>query len=339
MEPKSESKAREKKLIFSGIAPSGTPALGNYIGALRNWAALQDEYDCIYCVVDMHAITLRRDPAELRKKSRDMLTLCIALGIDPERSLLFYQSHVSGHAELAWILNCFTYMGELGRMTQFKDKSSKHEDNINAGLFTYPVLMAADILLYNVDLVPIGDDQRQHMEICRDIAIRFNNIYGDVFTVPEAYYGKVGARIMSLQEPDRKMDKSETANPNNTIFLLDDADTVISKFKRALTDSGSEVRFAEDKPGVSNLMTIYSALTGRTMPEIEAEFDGAGYGKFKLAVGEAVVETLRPIWKRFGELTADKAYVDGVIRASAEKASAMAEITLNKVKDKVGFPA
>lgn len=329
---------REKPLIFSGIAPSGTPALGNYLGALRNWAALQDEYDCVYCIVDMHAITLRRDPAELRKKGRDMLTLCIALGIDPEKSLLYYQSHVSGHAELSWILNCFTYVGELGRMTQFKDKSRKHEDNINSGLFTYPVLMAADILLYNADLVPIGDDQRQHMEICRDIAMRFNNIYGDVFTIPEAYYGKVGARIMALQEPDKKMDKSEKVNLNNSIFLLDDADTIIGKFKRAMTDSGNEVRFAEDKPGVSNLMTIYSALTGRGMAEIEQEFEGAGYGKFKLAVGEAVVEEFRPIWKRFDELSADKTYVDGVIKSSAEKARAMAEVTLRKVKKKVGFP-
>jgi len=333
-----KSEATSKKLIFSGIAPSGTPALGNYIGALKNWAALQDEYDCIYCIVDMHAITLRRDPAELRKKSRDMLTLCIALGIDPDKSLLYYQSHISGHAELAWILNCYTYMGELGRMTQFKEKSRKHEDNINAGLFTYPVLMAADILLYNADLVPIGDDQRQHLEICRDIAMRFNGVYGDVFTIPEAYYGKVGARIMSLQEPERKMDKSETANPNNTIFLLDSADTVIAKFKRAVTDSGGEVRFAADKPGISNLMTIYSSLTGKNMAEIEREFDGVGYGKFKLAVGEAVVEELRPVWKRFEELTANKPYIDGVIKTSAEKARAAAEATMRTVRKKVGFP-
>ncbi|MDR3238904.1 MAG: tryptophan--tRNA ligase [Clostridiales bacterium] len=331
-------KTAEKKIIFSGMQPTGIPSLGNYLGALKNWVSLQDEYRCIYCVVDMHALTIRQDPAALRAKARELLALCLAMGIDPEKSLLYFQSHVPGHAELAWILNCFTYMGELNRMTQYKDKSLKHADNVNAGLFTYPVLMAADILLYGADLVPIGDDQRQHLELCRDIAIRFNHMYGDVFPVPEAYYGKVGARIMSLQEPEKKMSKSESENPNNVVYLLDRPDTVLSKFKKAVTDSGSEVRFDPDKPGISNLLTIYAAVTGADAAQAEREFAGSGYSDFKRRVGEAVVESLRPIQTRFDALIRDKEALDGLIKTHAERANALAGRMLRKVKKKIGYP-
>lgn len=326
-----------KKTLFSGMQATGSLTLGNYLGALKNWVTLNEEYECFYSVVDMHSITVRQDPAELRKRARSLLTLYIAAGLDPERNCIYYQSHVSGHAELSWILNCFTYMGELSRMTQFKDKSAKNEDNINAGLFTYPVLMAADILLYQADVVPVGIDQMQHLEITRDIAERFNNIYGDVFTIPEAYLGKIGAKIMSLQEPTKKMSKSDE-NLNASIYLSDDPDTVIRKFKRAVTDSGSEIMYSEDKPGIKNLMDIYSAVTGKKSEEIEKEFDGKGYGDFKLAVGESVADLLRPIQKRVEELTKDKAYIDGIIKANGEKANCVANKTLRKVQKKVGFP-
>lgn len=326
-----------KKTLFSGMQATGSLTLGNYLGALKNWVTLNEEYECFYSVVDMHSITVRQDPAELRKRARSLLTLYIAAGLDPERNCIYYQSHVSGHAELSWILNCFTYMGELSRMTQFKDKSAKNEDNINAGLFTYPVLMAADILLYQADVVPVGIDQMQHLEITRDIAERFNNIYGDVFTIPEAYLGKIGAKIMSLQEPTKKMSKSDE-NLNASIYLSDDPDTVIRKFKRAVTDSGSEIMYSEDKPGIKNLMDIYSAVTGKKSEEIEKEFDGKGYGDFKLAVGESVADLLRPIQKRVEELTKDKAYIDGIIKANGEKANYVANKTLRKVQKKVGFP-
>lgn len=326
-----------KKMLFSGMQATGDITLGNYLGALKNWVNLCDEYECFYCVVDLHSITVRQEPAELRRRARNLLMLYIAAGLDPEKNCIYYQSHVSGHAELSWILNCFTYMGELNRMTQFKDKSAKHADNINGGLYTYPVLMAADILLFQSDVVPIGADQKQHLELTRDIAQRFNNIYGDVFTIPEPYVGKAGARIMSLQDPTKKMSKSDE-NPNASIYVMDDKDTIIRKFKRAVTDSDNSIVYREDKPGIRNLMDIYSVASGKTIEEIEREFDGKGYGDFKLAVGETVADVLEPIHKRFEELSKDKAYVDGIIKANAEKAGYVANKTLRKVQKKVGFP-
>ena len=326
-----------KKSLFSGMQATGTLTLGNYLGALKNWVDLEDEYECFYCVVDLHSITVRQNPAELRKRARDLLTLYIAAGLNPEKNCIYYQSHVSAHSELAWILNCFTYMGELNRMTQFKDKSKKHADNINAGLFTYPVLMAADILLFQSDVVPVGSDQKQHLEITRDIAERFNSIYGEVFTIPEPYIGKVGARIMSLQEPTKKMSKSDE-NPNASIYLMDDPDTIIRKFKRAVTDSDNEIRYSEEKPGIRNLIDIYSSATGKTIPEIEKEFASSGYGDFKLAVGEAVVSLLKPIQDKFAELSKDKAYINSIIKNNADKANYYANKTLRKVQKKVGFP-
>ena len=328
-----------KKIIFSGMQPTGMPHIGNYLGALKNWVALQDEYRCVYCIVDMHSLTVRQDPAVLRKRSRDLLLLYIAMGLNPEQVIIYFQSHVSGHAELTWILNCFTYMGELNRMTQYKEKSQKNEDNVNAGLFTYPVLMAADILLYNADLVPIGDDQKQHLEICRNIAIRFNNIYGDVFTVPEAYFPKIGARIMGLAEPEKKMSKSDSINENNIVYLLDKPDVIMNKFKRAVTDSGDIIKYSQDKPGISNLLSIYSAAVGVDIKQAECEFEGKGYGDFKRTVGEAVIELVRPIQQRFDELNENKDYIDGIIRTNAEKANTTALRTLRKVQKKVGFPA
>ena len=326
-----------KRTLFSGMQATGNLTLGNYLGALKNWVSIADDYQTFYCVVDMHSITIRQDPAELRKRARTLLTLYIAAGLDPEKNCIYYQSHVSGHAELAWILNCFTYMGELSRMTQFKDKSAKHADNINAGLFTYPVLMAADILLYQADVVPVGIDQKQHLELARDIAIRFNNLYGDVFTVPEVYLGKTGAKIMSLQDPTKKMSKSDE-NPNASVYLMDDPDTVIRKFKRAVTDSEACVRYREEQPGIRNLIDIYCACTGKTPAEVEREFDGKGYGDFKIAVGESVVSVLKPLQDRFTELSRDKAYIDKVIKENAEKASYFSNKTLRKVQKKVGFP-
>ncbi len=290
-----------------------------------------------YCVVDLHSITVRQDPAVLRKRARDLLTLYIAAGLDPEKNCIYYQSHVSGHAELSWILNCFTYMGELNRMTQFKDKAAKHADNINAGLFTYPVLMAADILLFQSDVVPVGADQMQHLEITRDIAQRFNGIYGDVFTIPEAYLGKTGKKIMSLQDPAKKMSKSDE-NPNASIYLMDDPDAIIRKFKRAVTDSEACVRYSEDQPGIKNLIDIYSSVTGKTPEETEKEFDGKGYGEFKLAVGESVAALLKPVQDKFNELSKEKTYIDGIIKANDEKANYYALKTLRKVQKKVGFP-
>ena len=327
-----------KKISFSGMQATGTLQLGNYLGALKNWLDLEDEYECFYCVVDLHSITVRQNPAELRKKARNVLTLYIAAGLDPEKNCIYYQSHVPAHAELSWILNCFTYMGELNRMTQYKDKAAKHSENINAGLFTYPVLMAADILLFQSDIVPVGSDQKQHLEITRDIAERFNGIYGDVFTVPEGYFGKAGARIMSLQEPSKKMSKSDE-NPNASIYLTDDRDTIIRKFKRAVTDSDNEIRYADDKPGISNLIDIYGAVTGKSIEEIEKEFVGSGYGDFKLAVGESVADMLDPVLKRYNELSMDKAYINNVIKSNGEKANYYANKTLRKVQKKIGFPA
>ncbi|MCI9570688.1 MAG: tryptophan--tRNA ligase [Lachnospiraceae bacterium] len=326
-----------KKTLFSGMQATGNLTLGNYLGALKNWVSISDNYQTFYCVVDMHSITIRQDPAELRKRARTLLMLYIAAGLDPEKNCIYYQSHVSGHAELTWILNCFTYMGELNRMTQFKDKAAKHADNINSGLFTYPVLMAADILLFQADVVPVGIDQMQHLELTRDIAIRFNNLFGDVFTVPEAYIGKTGAKIMSLQNPEKKMSKSDE-NPNGSIYLMDDMDTVIRKCKRAVTDSEGCVRYCDGQPGVKNLIDIYCSCTGKAPAEVEREFDGRGYGEFKMAVGEAVVSILKPLQERFAELSQDKVYIDRMIKENAEKATYFSNKTLRKVQKKVGFP-
>ena len=327
----------DKKVLFSGMQATGNLTLGNYLGALKNWVTLSDEYECFYSVVDMHSITIRQDPAELRRRARALLTLYIAAGLDPEKNCIYYQSHVSGHAELAWILNCFTYMGELNRMTQFKDKAAKHADNINAGLFTYPVLMAADILLYQTDLVPVGIDQMQHLELTRDIAQRFNAIYGDVFTIPEAYIGKVGAKINSLQNPEKKMSKSDE-NPNASIYLMDDADTIMRKFKRAVTDSEACICYRDEQPGIKNLINIYCTCTGKTPDEAVAEFSGRGYGELKAGVGEAVVSVLNPLQAEVDRLSKDKAYLDSIIRENAEKANYFAAKTLRKVQKKVGFP-
>ncbi len=331
-------KPEKKPIIFSGIQPSGTLTLGNYIGALKNFSKLQDDYDCIYSIVDMHAITVRQNPAELRRRCLELAAIYIASGIDPKKSLIYCQSHVSGHAELAWILNCFTYMGEMNRMTQFKDKSAKHADNINVGLFTYPVLMAADILLYQTNLVPVGHDQKQHLEICRDIAQRFNGIYGDVFTIPEGYIPKVGARIMSLQEPTRKMSKSD---PEDTfVALTDDPDTIRRKIKRAVTDSDGEIRFdPENKPGVSNLLSIMSALGAGEIDALVNEMQGQGYGALKNRVADCVIAALEPMQTEYKRLIADKAYLQGVLDENAKTASYLATKTLRKVQKKVGFAA
>ena len=331
----------QKKRILSGIQPSGDLTLGSYLGAIRNWAALADEYDCYYMMADMHTITVRQVPAELRRHTLVQLAAYIASGLDPEKNVLFVQSHVPAHAQLGWVLDCYTMFGELSRMTQFKDKSAKNADNINGGLFTYPALMAADILLYQPDLVPVGEDQKQHVELCHTIARRFNGIYGDVFKLPEPFVPKVGARIMSLTNPTAKMSKSENEDTGR-VLLMDTPETIMRQFKRAITDSDTEncVRFdRENKPGVANLMAIYSAVTGKTYDQIETEFAGCGYGKFKPAVGEAVVETLRPIREEATRLMKDKGYLESVYKAGAEKAGYVAEKTLRKVYKKVGFVA
>ncbi len=326
-----------KKTIFSGMQATGVLHLGNYLGALNNWVQLSEEYNCFYCVVDEHAITVRQDPAKLRKAARNVLMMYIASGLDPKKNCIYYQSHVSAHAELAWILNCYTYMGELSRMTQFKDKASKHADNINAGLFTYPTLMASDILLYQADLVPVGIDQQQHLELTRDIAIRFNNIYGDVFTIPEVYLGKTAKKIMNLQEPLKKMSKSDE-NENSCVYLLDRPDNIMRKFKRAVTDNEATVRYTDEQPGIKNLIEIYSACSDKTPEDIEKEFDGRGYGDFKMAVGEVVIDRLRPIQEVYDDLAKNKDYVDSIIKENAEKANYFANKTLRKVQKKIGFP-
>ncbi len=328
----------DKKRILSGIQPSGALTLGNYIGALRNWVELQnnDEYECYYMLADLHTITVRQVPKDFRKNALDLLALFIAAGIDPDKSPVFFQSHVPAHAQLSWVLTCNTYMGELSRMTQYKDKSQKHAGNINAGLFTYPSLMAADILLYQADLVPVGADQNQHLELTRDLANRFNNAYSETFKVPEGYIPKVGARIMSLQDPTQKMSKSDS-NENGYILLLDTPEVIVRKIKRAVTDSGSEVKRGEGKAGVENLMNIYSAVTGSSMEKIEERFDGKGYGVFKAEVADAVVEALRPIQERYRELMENKDYLEQVYRKGAEAASRTAAKTLSKVYRKVGF--
>ena len=327
----------DKKILYSAAQPTNNLTIGNYIGAVKNWVDLQDEYDCVFAIANMHAITVRQNPAELRKNTLSLLALYIACGIDPKKCVLYLQSHVPAHAELAWVLNTFTYVGEMERMTQFKDKSAKHADNINMGLMDYPVLMAADILLYQADVVPVGVDQRQHLEITRDIAIRFNNIYSPTFTVPEGVYVKVGAKINDLLDPSKKMSKS-AENVNGSVFISDDRDTVIRKFKRAVTDSDACVKYdPQNKPGVSNLLSIYSVFSGKTVEECEREFEGKGYGDFKLAVGEAVADKLAPIQAEQARLLADKAYLDGVLKDGAESAARRANRTLSKVYKKIGF--
>ncbi len=325
----------KKKRIFSGIQPSGELTLGSYMGAIRNWVALQDEYECLYCIVDEHAITVRQEPALLRKRSIAQLAQYLACGLDPEKNIMFIQSHVPQHAELAWILGCYTQFGELSRMTQFKAKSAQHADNITAGLFTYPVLMAADILLYQADLVPVGEDQRQHVELTRDIAQRFNSVYSDTFTLPEAFIPKMGARLMSLDDPTTKMSKSL---PEGCVNLMDPPEVIMKKFKRAVTDCETAVKFdKEHKPGISNLLTIYCAATGKTVEEAEQIFAGQGYGVFKPAVGEAVVELLRPIREESERIMGDKAYLERIYQTGAERARYLANKTISKVQRKVGF--
>ena len=330
-----------KKIILSGIQPTGVFTLGNYLGAVRSWKQMQEDYNCYYFIADLHSMTIHIDPQKRRQQTREAFALLLACGIDPEKSLVFVQSHNKCHAEMGWIMDCCSQFGELSRMTQFKDKSAKNSENINGGLFTYPALMAADILLYQPDYVPVGEDQKQHVELCRNIVQRFNGIYGDVFKMPEPYIPKVGARVMSLSDPGAKMSKSDK-DPNGSIYLMEKPEDILRKFKRAVTDSDTEncVRFdPEHKPGVANLMGIYSAVTGRSYDEIEKEFAGKGYGAFKPAVGEAVVETLRPIREEATRILGDKAYLESVYRAGAQKASYVAEKTLRKVYKKVGFVA
>ena len=327
----------ERKIILSGIQPSGALTLGSYIGAIRNWAELADAYNCYYMMADMHTITVRQNPADLRRRTLEQLAAYIAAGLDPKKNTIFIQSHVPAHAELSWVLSCYTMYGELCRMTQFKDKSAKNADNINAGLFTYPVLMAADILLYQADLVPVGEDQKQHVEICRDIANRFNGIYGDVFKIPEPYISKVGARIMSLANPENKMSKSDK-DPNGCVYVMDKPEDIARKFKRAVTDCDACVKYdVKAKPGISNLMQIYSVATGKSFDEIENEFSGKGYGNFKSAVGDSVIELLRPVREEAVRIMGDKAYLESVYRDGADRAAYAANKTLRKVYKKVGF--
>ena len=327
----------ENRKLYSAVQPTNNLTIGNYAGAVKNFVALQNDYDCFYAIANMHAITVRQEPAELRKRTLALAALYIACGIDPDKCVLYVQSHVSAHAELCWVLNTFTYVGEMERMTQFKDKSRKHADNINMGLMDYPVLMAADILLYRADVVPVGLDQRQHLEIARDIAQRFNNAYSPTFTVPEGVYMKVGAKINDLLDPTKKMSKS-AENANGSVFLSDDKDAVMRKFKRAVTDSDAQIKYdPENKPGVSNLLTIYSVFAGKTVEQAEKEFAGLGYGEFKLAVGEAVADRLAPLQAEQARLLADKAYLDGVLKKGAESAARTADRTLAKVYKKIGF--
>ena len=327
----------EKKIILSGIQATGTLTLGNYLGALNNWVEMQDKYDCYYMIADLHTLTIRNDPEILRKNTLNLIALYIAAGLDPEKNTIFIQSHIPAHTQLSWVLNCYTYMGELNRMTQYKDKCAKHADNINSGLFTYPVLMAADILIYNADLVPVGQDQKQHLEIARDIAERFNSIYGETFKMPEPYIGKVGAKIMGLQNPTSKMSKS-AEDPMDKILLSDTKEDIIKKFKKAVTDSENKVRFdVENKPGVSNLMVIYSIIKNKTIEEVEKEFEGQGYGNFKTAVAEAVIERLEPLHKRYNELLENPKELMEICNKGAEKASKKANTLLKNVYKKVGL--
>lgn len=326
----------QKKVIFSGIQPSGELTLGNYLGALKNWVKLQDDYDCYYCIVDMHAITVRQEPKDLRRRTLEVLAIYIAAGIDPDKNTLFIQSHVPAHSEAAWLLNCNTYMGELGRMTQYKDKSQKYGNNIIAGLFNYPVLMAADILLYQADLVPVGKDQKQHLELTRDIAERFNSAYSPTFKIPDPYIPKEGAKIMDLQDPTKKMSKSSD-NPNSYIFIMDTPEVIRKKISRAVTDSLGIVKYSDDQPGVKNLMTILSVIKGITLEEIERKYEGQGYAQFKQDVAEAIVEELSPIQEKVKELTSNKEYLESIYKKGAEKANYIANKTLRKMQKKIGF--
>ncbi len=326
----------KKKVIFSGIQPSGQLTLGNYLGAIKNWVKLQEEYDCYFCVVDLHAITVRQEPKDLRARTLEVMSIYIAAGIVPEKNTIFIQSHVPAHSEAAWLLNCYTYMGELSRMTQFKDKSQRYGDSVSAGLLDYPVLMAADILLYQADLVPVGVDQKQHLELARDIAQRFNNTYSETFVVPEGYIPQNGAKIMSLQDPTKKMSKSDD-NPNSYILIMDPPEVIRKKVSRAVTDSVGVVKYSDEQPGVKNLMTILSTITGQTIEEIEAKYEGQGYAQFKKDVAEAIVAELEPIQKKVKELVADKAYLESIYKAGAEKANYVANKTLRKMQKKIGF--
>ncbi len=326
----------KKQVVLSAIQPTGTPTLGNYLGALKNWKNMADDYECYYAVADLHSITVRPEPAQLRRKTLEMYAFLLAIGLDPEKNTVFVQSHVSAHAQLGWILNCYTQFGEAARMTQFKDKSEKHPENVNVGLFAYPMLMAADILLYQANYVPIGVDQKQHLEITRNIADRFNGLYGETFTLPEPFIGKTGAKIMSLQEPTKKMSKSDT-NAKAFISVLDDTDTIVRKIKSAVTDSEARVHYAQGKDGVNNLMTIYSCCTGKDFAEIEKEFDGKGYGDFKAAVAQAVAAELAPVRDEFNRLIADKSYLNACMEAGAQKAARVANRTLRKAMKRVGF--
>ena len=331
-----ENKTERKKSSLSLIQPTSVPTLGNYLGAMKGWPSFQEEFDTVYGVADLHSITVRQEPKKLRQQTLELYAMLLAVGLDPEKGIVFVQSQVPAHSQLAWLLNCYTQFGELSRMTQFKDKSSQHSDNVNAGLFTYPCLMAADILLYQADIVPVGADQKQHVEICRDIANRFNGVYGNVFTVPEPVIQKNGARVMSLADPTRKMSKSDP-NPKGTVYLTDEPNVIMKKFKSAVTDSEMSVRYAEGKDGINNLMTIYSAITGDSFEKIEADFSGKGYGDFKTAVGEAVVEELRPVQEKFKQYMNDKAYLTECQKNGAEFASRIAGRTLNKAMKKIGF--
>lgn len=328
---------KSKKLtVLSGIQPSGDLTIGGYIGAVQSWLQMQDEYDCLFMLADLHTLTVAQDPLLLRKRCYDFLALYIACGIDPVQNILFAQSHVPEHTQLTWILNCYTYMGELNRMTQFKDKSQRHAANINAGLFDYPVLMAADVLLYSSHHVPVGDDQKQHMELIRDVALRFNHQHGEIFTVPEPYIIKQGARIMSLQEPTQKMSKSDP-NPHSYIALLDDPQTIRHKLKRAVTDSGNEICFDQQKPGIANLLTLLSAVTDQTIAQLEKNYQGVGYGKFKNDVAEAIVAHLEPIQARYHELRADTQTLHALLTKGAEAASLRAQKILKRVHEAIGL--
>ncbi len=330
------NKTQERPVLLSGIQPSGNLMIGNYIGAIRNWVKLQDEYDCLFTLVNLHAITVKQDSADLLRRCYEFICLYLACGIDPEKNTIFVQSHVPGHSELSWILNCFTYMGELSRMTQFKEKSKRYNTNVNAGLFNYPILMAADILLYGTNLVPVGDDQKQHLELTRNLAERFNKIYGYVFTVPEPYIPEVGARIMSLQDPTSKMSKSDE-NANNYIALLDSPDVIHKKLKRAVTDSGEEIHYDETKPGICNLLTIYSAITGKSLHAIEQSYNGKGYGHLKKDLAEIVTEFLKPVQKKYRELSEDRSYITNIILKGEQSARARSNVVLKKVHNALGF--
>jgi len=331
-----EIKVEKKKRSLSLIQPTSVPTLGNYLGAMKGWPAFQEEFETVYGVADLHSITVRQDPKNLKKQTMELYAMLLAIGLEPEKGIIFIQSHVPAHSQLAWLLNCYTQFGELSRMTQFKDKSAQHSDNINAGLFTYPCLMAADILLYQADIVPVGADQKQHVEICRDIANRFNGIYGNVFKVPEPYIPKSGARVMSLADPTRKMSKSDP-NPKGTVYLTDEPNVIMKKFKSAVTDSEMSVHYGDGKDGINNLMTIYSAVTGDSFDKIEADFAGRGYGDFKKAVGEAVVEELKPVQEKFRQLMNDKAYLAECQKNGADFAARIGQRTLDKAMKKIGF--